>query len=126
VASAFGARGRSFHDGIDISAPRGTPVRAAADGEVVYSDSLRGYGNVIIVRHRDGFATVYAHNERNEVRTGQRVRRGEVIGTVGDSGRATGPNLHFEVRQDNVAHDPLGVLPPVEQVSTPNGFGRGG
>jgi len=126
VSSGFGARGRSFHDGIDINAPAGTPVRAAADGEVAYSDTLRGYGNVIILRHRDGFATVYAHNQRNDVRVGQRVRRGEVIGTVGASGRTTGPNLHFEVRQDNVARDPLDLLPPVEQVSTPAGFGRGG
>lgn len=126
VSSGFGARGRSFHDGIDISAPAGTPVRAAAAGEVVYSDTLRGYGNVIILRHPDGFATVYAHNDRNDVGVGTRVRRGSVIAAVGASGRTTGPNLHFEVRQDNVARDPLDLLPPVEQVSTPAGFGGDG
>jgi len=127
VTSGFGERGRSFHDGIDIRAPAGTDVLAADDGEVVYSDSLRGYGNCIIVRHTDGLATVYAHNQRNGVREGQRVRRGEVIGKVGDSGRATGTNLHFEVRQDNVAHDPLYFLPPVERAAVPPpGSGRGG
>lgn len=119
VTSGFGQRGHSFHDGIDISAPAGTEVVAAEDGEVIYSDSLRGYGNCIIVRHTDGLATVYAHNQSNRVREGQHVRRGAVIGTVGDSGRTTGSNLHFEVRQDNVAHDPLYFLPPIEQVAVP-------
>ena len=119
VTSGFGQRGRSFHDGIDISAPAGADVLAAEDGEVIYSDSLRGYGNCIIVRHIEGLATVYAHNQRNGVREGQRVRRGEVIGQVGDSGRTTGSNLHFEIRQDNVAHDPLYYLPPVERAAVP-------
>jgi len=127
VTSGFGQRGQSFHDGIDISAPAGASVLAAADGEVIYSDFLRGYGNCIIVRHTDGLATVYAHNQSNRVREGQRVRRGDVIGTVGDSGRTTGANLHFEVREDNVAHDPLYFLPPVEQVAVPvPAAGRGG
>lgn len=119
VTSGFGQRGHSFHDGIDISAPAGANVLAAEEGEVVYSDFLRGYGNCIIVRHTEGLATVYAHNQSNRVHEGQRVRRGEVIGKVGDSGRTTGTNLHFEVREDNVAHDPLYFLPPVEQVAVP-------
>jgi lipoprotein NlpD len=114
VTSGFGQRGRSFHDGIDISAPAGSDVLAAEDGEVIYSDFLRGYGNCIIVRHTEGLATVYAHNQSNGVHEGQRVRRGDVIGKVGDSGRTTGTNLHFEVREDNVAHDPLYFLPPVQ------------
>jgi murein DD-endopeptidase MepM/ murein hydrolase activator NlpD len=116
VTSGFGERGSSFHDGIDISAPVGTPVRAAQDGEVIYSDTLNGYGNVIIVRHDQGFATVYAHNQSNRVHEGQRVRRGEMIGSVGTSGHATSANLHFEVRKDNVAQNPLYFLPPTEQV----------
>lgn len=119
VTSGFGQRGHSFHDGIDISAPAGSEVLAAEDGEVIYSDFLRGYGNCIIVRHTDGLATVYAHNQSNSVREGQRVRRGQVIGKVGDSGRTTGTNLHFEVREDNVAHDPLYFLPAVQQVAVP-------
>jgi lipoprotein NlpD len=126
VTSGFGERNQSFHDGIDISAPVGTPVYAADDGDVIYCDVLRGYGNVIIVRHSHGLATVYAHNQTNRVREGQRVRRGELIGNVGDSGRTTGANLHFEVRQDNVARDPLFFLPAVEQVAAPKpGTGHG-
>jgi lipoprotein NlpD len=127
VTSGFGQRGHSFHDGIDISAPAGANVLAAADGDVIFSDFLRGYGNCIIVRHPDGLATVYAHNQSNRVREGQRVKRGDVIGAVGDSGRTTGTNLHFEVREDNVAHDPLSFLPSLEQVAVPlPSAGRGG
>jgi len=111
LSSPFGNRGASFHDGIDISAPVGTPVGAAHDGVVIYADVLRGYGNVIIVRHANGYATVYAHNRRNLVRTKDPVRRGQVIAYVGDSGRTSGPNLHFEVRYNNVARDPLRYLP---------------
>jgi len=127
VTSGFGQRGHSFHDGIDISAPAGTPVHAAQDGDVIYSDVLRGYGNVIIVRHASGFATVYAHNRINHVHEQQHVRKGDVIGSVGDSGRTSGANLHFEVRQDNVARDPLEFLPPTEQLAAPpRSLGRGG
>jgi lipoprotein NlpD len=113
VTSGFGPRGRGFHDGIDIAAAVGTAVIAAADGEVIYADSLPGYGNVVILRHRDGYATVYAHNRKNLVREGTKVRRGQEIATLGDSGRTTGANLHFEVRQDNVARNPLYFLPPI-------------
>jgi len=119
LSSGFGERGHSFHDGIDISAPVGTPVRAAEDGEVIYSDVLRGYGNVIIVRHPKGFATVYAHNQANRVHEGERVHRGDVIGSVGDSGHTTGANLHFEVRKDNVARNPLYFLPTTAQAAAP-------
>lgn len=119
VTSSFGQRGRSFHDGIDISAPAGTPVYAAQDGEVVFSDALRGYGNVVILRHTKGFATVYAHNQRNHAEEGRHVRRGDVIGAVGDTGRTSGANLHFEVRYDNIARDPMFFLPPPEQVAAP-------
>jgi murein DD-endopeptidase MepM/ murein hydrolase activator NlpD len=111
VTSGYGPRGKSFHDGIDIAAPVGAPVRAAADGEVVYSSTLSGYGNVIILRHGRGYATVYAHNRRHHVKDGQKVRRGQLIAEVGRSGRTTGPNLHFEVRKDNVAKNPMYFLP---------------
>jgi len=110
VTSTYGRRGRRHHDGIDIGAPPGTGVRAAANGAVVYAGSLRGYGRMIIILHDGGFATVYAHNARQHVRAGARVRRGDVIATVGRTGRTTGPNLHFEVRRDNVAYDPLALL----------------
>jgi len=102
-------------------------VHAAQDGDVVYSDVLRGYGNVIILRHAGGFATVYAHNQVNRAHERQHVRQGDIIASVGDSGRTSGANLHFEVRQDNVARDPLEFLPPPEQLAAPPGLaGRGG
>lgn len=119
LSSRFGSRGGSFHDGIDISAPAGTPVSAAHGGVVIYSDVLRGYGNVIIVRHSNGYATVYAHNHRNLVRVDDRVHRGQVIAYVGASGRTSGPNLHFEVRYNNVARDPLRYLPARAPAGSP-------
>jgi lipoprotein NlpD len=111
LTSKFGPRGKSFHDGIDIGAPPGTAVLAARSGEVVYSDKLRGYGNVIILEHGDGYASVYAHNSTHIVRLGSRVRKGQLIARVGESGRTSGPNLHFEVRKENVARNPLFYLP---------------
>jgi LysM repeat protein len=111
LTSSFGPRGQSFHDGIDIGAPAGTLVRATRDGAVIYSDTLRGYGNVVIIEHAGGYATVYAHNERNLVRAGDRVRQGDMVARVGGSGRTSGSNLHFEIRKDNVAHDPIYFLP---------------
>ncbi len=113
INSGFGPRGISSHDGIDIGAPEGTPIRAIEKGEVIYSDQLRGYGNIIIVRHTGGFISVYAHNEANLVREGQAVSRGEVIARVGNTGRVTGPHLHFEIRKHNAAQDPLRYLPPL-------------
>lgn len=111
VKSGFGQRGASFHDGVDIAAPMGTPIRAIDRGEVIYSDQLRGYGNIIIIRHEDGLVSVYAHNESNLVREGQTVSRGETIARVGSTGRVTGPHLHFEIRKNNAARDPLRYLP---------------
>jgi lipoprotein NlpD len=115
LTSRFGPRGETFHDGIDIGAPRGTAVYAARHGEVVYSARLRGYGNVIILNHGDGYASVYAHNSNHLVSVGSRVRRGEVIARIGETGRTSGPNLHFEVRKDNVARNPLYFLPPLRR-----------
>jgi murein DD-endopeptidase MepM/ murein hydrolase activator NlpD len=109
--SGFGPRGSGFHDGLDIAAPEGTPIRSVEHGEVIYSDQLRGYGNMVIVRHSGGIASVYAHNQVNLVREGQQVARGEVIARVGSTGRVTGPHLHFEIRKDNLAQDPLLYLP---------------
>lgn len=111
ITSKFGPRGETFHDGIDISAPEGNPIRAIERGEVIYSDQLRGYGNLVIVRHPGGFVSVYAHNKSKLVREGQKVAQGEVIGEVGSTGRASAPHLHFEIRKDNVAQDPFYYLP---------------
>ena len=129
LSSPFGPRGASHHDGIDISTPEGTLVRAARGGRVLYSDELRGYGKLIIVAHDDGYATVYAHNRENRIRTGETVRQGEVIAAVGRTGKTSGANLHFEIRKDNVARDPLFYLPPLPDrrtASSPAGYGTGG
>lgn len=115
LASGFGPRDASHHDGIDISAPVGTPVRAARDGRVLFSDTLRGYGNLVILEHDGGWATVYAHNRENRARVGRRVRQGEEIATVGETGKTSGPNLHFEIRKDNVARDPVFFLPAADR-----------
>lgn len=113
VTSGFGPRSEVFHDGIDISAPTGSPIRAIDDGEVIYSGHLRGYGNLVIIRHSNGLASVYGHNQKNLVREGQRTARGDIVAEVGSTGRVTGPHLHFEIRKDNVAQDPLYYLPPL-------------
>lgn len=111
LTSRFGGRGSDVHDGIDIAANRGTAIAAARDGKVIFSDRLSGYGNVIILEHSGGFTSVYAHNDRNYARKGQRIARGQKIASVGSTGRATGPHLHFEIRKDNVARNPLYYLP---------------
>ena len=117
LTSRFGPRKGSFHDGIDIAAPVGTPVRAAAAGRVIFSDALRGYGNVVILKHANGFTTVYAHHRRNLVKDGQVVQRGDIIGEVGETGRVTGPSLHFEVRSGKNARNPLHYLTPVRHAT---------
>jgi murein DD-endopeptidase MepM/ murein hydrolase activator NlpD len=111
INSGYGPRGSSFHDGIDIAAPEGTPIQAIERGEVIYSDQLRGYGNMVILRHQGGIVSVYAHNQVNLVREGQLVDKGDVIAKVGSTGRVTGPHLHFEIRKNNTAQDPLRYLP---------------
>jgi len=111
INSSYGPRGASFHDGIDISAPEGTPILAIERGEVAYSDQLRGYGNIVIIRHAGGIMSVYAHNQVNLVREGEQVERGAIIARVGSTGRVTGPHLHFEIRKNNMAQDPLRYLP---------------
>jgi murein DD-endopeptidase MepM/ murein hydrolase activator NlpD len=117
ISSGFGIRNGTMHDGVDIAAPVGTPVHAAESGSVIYSGRLRGYGNVIILRHDDHYVTVYGHNSSNLVREGDSVARGQVIGSIGESGRTTGANLHFEVRRDNIARNPLAYLPRPDQTA---------
>lgn len=110
--SAFGFRNGLHHDGLDIAAPEGTPVVAAADGRVLYSgDKLSGYGNLLIIRHAGSYSTVYAHNRDLLVKTGDFVSAGDRIATVGQTGRASGPHLHFEVRDGKKAVDPSPFLP---------------
>lgn len=96
-----------FHPGIDISAPKGAKVLATADGLVVYAGRRLGYGNMVVLQHKFGLSTRYAHLDRFTVKPGQRVRKGDVIGYVGSTGRATGSHLHYEVRLRNQPLNPL-------------------
>ena len=109
----FGKKGREMHDGIDLAAPEGSPVATAAPGKVLFAGEQRGYGLLAIIEHGRGLVTLYAHNKDLRVRTGQVVRSGQVIATVGESGRTSGPHLHFEIRKDGVPVDPLRHLGPV-------------
>jgi hypothetical protein len=110
LISSYGVRERDHHDGIDLAAPEGTPVRAAGDGVVLFSGEQRGYGNIVLLAHDNDLVTVYAHNAENLVSRGDRVSRGREIARIGHTGRATGPHLHFEVRVAARARDPLGFL----------------
>jgi len=99
---------KKFHEGIDFSAPIGTPVYATGDGVVKeIKHSRRGYGNRIIIDHGYGYQTVYAHLHKFKVRKGQKVVRGQVIATVGNTGKSTAPHLHYEVRKDKKAVNPI-------------------
>jgi murein DD-endopeptidase MepM/ murein hydrolase activator NlpD len=109
----FGKKGREPHDGIDLAAPAGTPVKTGQEGEVLYAGEQRGYGLIVIIRHSESLITLYAHNRDLRVKTGQKVRRGQVIATVGESGKTSGPQLHFEVRVDGKPVDPLDYLGPL-------------
>lgn len=112
VISEFGAAGKGVHnDGINIAVPKDTPVLAAEDGVVAYSgNELRGFGNLLLVKHADGWMTAYAHNDQLLVKRGAMVKRGEKIALSGDSGGVTQPQLHFELRQGTRAVDPETML----------------
>ena len=109
----FGRKGREPHDGIDLAAPAGSPVRTAGEGMVLFAGPQAGYGLIVVVQHAQGLVTVYAHARDVRVRTGQAVRPGQVIATVGESGKTSGPHLHFEVRVEGEPADPLRFLGPV-------------
>lgn len=112
ISSGFGYRKdpftgeRHLHRGVDIATRMGTPIIATADGIVVSSKKDRHFGNIIEVDHGNGFCTRYGHNAANFVKKGDRVKRGQVIGTVGNTGRSTGPHVHYEVRLNGVAVNP--------------------
>jgi murein DD-endopeptidase MepM/ murein hydrolase activator NlpD len=112
VVSSYGPKAGGLHnDGVDIAAPRGTPVTAAQDGVVAYAgDDLKGYGNLVLVRHEGGWVTAYAHLDSVAVGEGQRVARGAPLGAVGSTGTVDAPQLHFEVRQGTRALDPAKYL----------------
>lgn len=112
LSRGFSAAGRRPHLGLDITGSRGTNIYAAASGTVIYTGSeFSGYGRLVIMEHGEEWATFYAHLDKILVRQGQNLEYGQVLGTMGDSGRATGVHLHFEVRKGRQPLDPLAVLP---------------
>jgi murein DD-endopeptidase MepM/ murein hydrolase activator NlpD len=110
VTSPFGWRWGRMHEGIDLGAPEGTPIRAAASGTVIYCGWESGYGNLTVIDHGGNLATAYGHQSSIAVTCGQQVAQGDVIGYVGSTGHSTGPHLHFEVRINGSPVDPLGYL----------------
>lgn len=112
LISGFGSRADGVrNDGVNIKADAGTPVHAAASGVVVYAgNELRGFGELLLIRHTDGLTSAYAHNSELLVRRGQRVRRGQVIARVGQTGSVSSPQLHFEIRQGSQPVDPMRYL----------------
>jgi murein DD-endopeptidase MepM/ murein hydrolase activator NlpD len=107
VVSGFGMRWGRLHEGIDVTAPSGTPIWAAAAGTIIHAGWLGGYGNLVVVDHGNGLATAYAHASAILVGVGQAVAQGEVVSLVGSTGNSSGPHLHFEVRVNGSAVDPL-------------------
>jgi murein DD-endopeptidase MepM/ murein hydrolase activator NlpD len=108
LVSPFGMRWGRLHAGVDISAPAGTPVRAAASGRVIYAGWMGGYGNLVVIDHGGGLATAYAH--LSSIWGGGSVSQGQGIGAVGCTGSCTGNHLHFEVRVNGQPVDPFGYL----------------
>jgi murein DD-endopeptidase MepM/ murein hydrolase activator NlpD len=112
VTSDFGPRSGEHHEGIDLKATSGTPVYSVGSGVVLYAGNrISGYGNMVIVGHEGDLSTIYAHNSRLYVKKGQTVKSGQRIALSGNTGKSSGPHLHFEVRSGLVALDPLKVMP---------------
>ena len=111
ITSPFGLRWGTLHPGIDIGVPTGTPIHAAGSGTVLWCGWMSGYGNLVMIDHHNGLATLYGHQSRIAVSCGEQVTAGDVIGYVGCTGFCTGPHLHFEVRLNGNPVDPLGYLP---------------
>ncbi|HZH06585.1 MAG TPA: peptidoglycan DD-metalloendopeptidase family protein [Lautropia sp.] len=106
VIAGFGANGGN--EGINIAVPEGTPVKAAEAGTVTYAGSeVKGYGNLVLIRHDNGYVTAYAHNSALNVKRGDQVKRGQVIATAGQTGNVTSPQLHFEIRKGATPVDPI-------------------
>jgi hypothetical protein len=122
ITSGFGSRFHPIermimsHEGIDIANERWTPVYASADGVVRLCEFTQGYGNLIVIDHGYGYRTLYGHLQDYTVKPNQFVIRGDLIGYVGNSGRTTGPHLHYEIRKDDVAKDPLDFIYPISTV----------
>jgi murein DD-endopeptidase MepM/ murein hydrolase activator NlpD len=130
VSSRFGIRVHPFmqtwraHKGIDYAAPMGTRVRAVGDGVVEFAGAKGGYGNVVILRHQGRYSTVYAHLRRLAVRRGARVAQNDTVGSVGKTGWATGPHLHYEFRIGGEARNPFSIALPAAQPVAPHDLPR--
>lgn len=117
ISSGYGVRNHPVtravrhHSGIDLAAPAGAPIRAIRGGLVIFADSLGPYGNLVVIDHGDGFISRYGHCEKLKALIGQRVTAGQVIATVGQTGRTTGPHLHFEVLLNGKPFDPDRLIP---------------
>jgi murein DD-endopeptidase MepM/ murein hydrolase activator NlpD len=112
INSPFGPRGKRLHAGIDIGSPSYQEVKASMDGEVLLARHSRtGYGNVVVLRHDLGYATIYGHMNVIIAKEGESVRQGQAIGGVGSTGKSTGPHLHFEIRHGGRPVDPQAILP---------------
>jgi murein DD-endopeptidase MepM/ murein hydrolase activator NlpD len=111
ITSPFGMRWGTLHPGIDIGVPTGTPIHAAGSGTVVWCGWMSGYGNLVMIDHHNGLATLYGHQSHVAVACGQDVTTGDVVGYSGCTGFCTGPHVHFEVRVNGTPVDPLGYLP---------------
>jgi murein DD-endopeptidase MepM/ murein hydrolase activator NlpD len=111
ITSPFGMRWGTLHPGIDIGVPEGTPIHAAASGTVVWCGWMSGYGNLVMIDHHNGLATLYGHQSRVAVSCNEQVTTGQLIGYSGCTGFCTGPHVHFEVRANGTPVDPLGYLP---------------
>lgn len=130
LTSDFGARDRDpvtgktlvdgHHDGYDLAAPMGSPIRASKTGKVTFAGARGGYGNAVILEHADGYTTLYGHASRLAVKVGQAISAGQVIAYVGSTGHSTGPHLHYELRRYGLAVDPkLAVAAALRPPSPP-------
>ncbi len=111
ISCAFGIRFGRLHTGADFPATRGTPIVAVMDGRVISASYNGGWGNTIMIEHRDNFYSRYAHNSVNLVKVGDYIKKGQIIAYVGSSGRSTGNHLHFEIRYNDIPLNPLDFLP---------------
>jgi murein DD-endopeptidase MepM/ murein hydrolase activator NlpD len=128
VSSDYGSRWGKMHKGLDLAADVGEPVYAIADGEVIYAgDGLRGYGNVVILRHDRKTSSLYAHNSELKVKQGDIVKQGTLIALLGNTGHSTGPHVHFEIRDGDLAVNPHDRLPKSKVAfAAPASSGRAG
>ncbi|MBL7714377.1 MAG: M23 family metallopeptidase [Bdellovibrionales bacterium] len=112
VTSDFGRRNGDFHEGVDLKAGIGTPVYAVDRGKVIYAGNrISGYGKMVVIKHASGLASIYAHNSKLFVRAGESVLQGNRIALSGNTGKSSGPHVHFEVRKGTLALNPMMVLP---------------